>query len=167
MLSREEIFRKIIEDEAISAAVLKMSALYPKGADVSDVFPSYFRVSAALADKVNELGLTTTNVPPGAVGIAKLVPMVTMAMPGFHDGFTSHWGDEYLKMNGTPEVFFEEAGLEAREKGEAGEANYLHGLLVLDLVGDLIIQMAGTHLMVAAAVNIQQGLESTNGEFKA
>jgi len=166
MLSREEIIQKIIEDEAVTASLMELSRTHDMD-KLHVAFPHYFKACAALATVVNDMGLTTTNTPPDAVGVAKLLPLVTIGMPGFNDGFVSHWGDQYLKMTGVPEVFYEEAGHEARAKGEGGEPNYLHGLLVLDLIGDLIVQMAGTHLMMAAAFNMEKGLQAANGDFKA
>lgn len=166
MKTRNEIFEEILKDQSVTDAVLAISASFKGLEDTAIAFPHYYRVAAALSDVVNKLELTSKHAPQGAVGAAAMVPFVTIALPGFHDPFTAHWGDEYLKSQGIEEIFFEEEGLKARELGDAGDPNYLHGLLVISLVGDYLIQVAGTSLMMAAAMNIKQGLEET-GSFKA
>jgi len=158
MITRQEIFKEILEDQAVTDAVLAVSALFKGPEDARHVFPGYFRVAAALSDVVNRLDLPGENCPPEAVGAATLIPFITLGMPGLHEGFDAHWGDAYLTSQGVPEVFFEEEALKARELGEAGTPNYMHGLLVLGYIGDTFVQLAGTGLMVAAAVNLEDGL---------
>lgn len=158
MITRQEIFKEILEDQAVTDAVLATSAAFKDTEDARYAFPHYFRVAAALSDVVNRLDLPGKNSPPEATGAATLIPFITLGMPGLHEGFDAHWGDAYLTSQGVPEVFFEEEALKARESGEAGTPNYMHGLLVLAFIGDTFVQLAGTGLMVSAAVNIEEGL---------
>lgn len=163
MKTKEQVFEEILADQAITDAVLEVSRTFQ--GEWKNAFAPYFRTAAALADCITRMDLPGEHCAPGAEGIACLLPYITIGMPSLNDGFTSHWGDEYLRSKGVEEIFFEEAGLEARTKGEAGEPNYLYGLLILDTVGDIIVQLAGTHLMVAAAVNIDKGLTHTAGDM--
>lgn len=169
MLTRQEIIEAVLNNHAVTEAVLAASRVYHSDHDLQLIFPHYFRVAAALGDVINELDLPGKNAPEGTKGIAKFIPFIAIGMPGFSGGFTSHWGDQYLKSQGIDQMFFEEEGKKARDEGEAGNANYLHGILVIDLAGDLLVQMAGTSLMMAAAANIEQGLQEVKnaGSFKA
>lgn len=168
MLTRQEIIAAVLKDHNVTEAVLAASRVYHSDEDLPLIFPHYFRVAAALGDVINKLDLPGANAPEGTKGIAKFIPFVALGMPGFSGGFTSHWGDQYLLEQGVDPMFFEEAGKEARADGEAGKANYLHGILVIDLAGDLLVQMSGTSLMMAAAANIEQGLQEVKnaGSFK-
>lgn len=169
MLSREEIIDAVLKDHKVTEAVLAASRVYHDDKDLRLIFPHYFRVAAALGDVINKLDLPGANAPEGTQGISKFIPFVAIGMPGFSGGFTSHWGDQYLLEQGVSPMFFEEEGQKARAEGEAGNANYLHGILVIDLAGDLLVQMSGTSLMMAAAANINQGLQELqdSGDFKA
>ena len=169
MKSRQEIIEAILNNDRVTEAVLAASRAYTGDKDLHRIFPHYFRVAAALGDVINELDLPGANAPEGTKGIAKFIPFVAIGMPGFSGGFTSHWGDAFLLSEGIDPMFFEEAGKKAREDGESGQYNYLHGILVIDLAGDLLVQMSGTSLMMAAAANIQQGLQEVqnSGSFKA
>ncbi len=163
MKTQQEIIAAVLNDQAVTDAVLAISASYKSDADLPKIFPHYFRVSAALSDVINALDLSGVNAPESAKGISKFIPFVAIGMPGFSGGFTAHWGDGYLISQGEDPMFFEELGKEARAEGEAGNPNYLHGLLVVDLAGDLLVQMSGTSLMMAAAANIEKGLAEVKG----
>lgn len=164
MKTRDTIFKEILADQAVTDAVLAMSKSFKEG-DWSVSFAPYFRVCGALADCLNRMEIQKHG--PGEEGLLTLVPYVALGMPGFNQGFTSHWCDAYLgATDGTPEIFFEEAAFEARVKGEAGEPNYVHGLLMLDGVGDMIVQIAGMSLLVATAENLRESELLEAGDMK-
>lgn len=90
-------------------------------------------------------------------GYSKFIPFVAIGMPGRSAALAPHWGDGYLISQGEDPMFFEELGKEARAEGEAGNPNYLHGLLVVDLAGDLLVQMSGMSLMAGRGGEYREG----------
>lgn len=167
MKTRDQIFEEILKDQVVTDAVLECSRVFKDVEDIRWAFPHYFRVAAALGDVVNRLDLPGANAPESAEGIARVIPFITIGMPGMYDQFTAHWGDYFLIQNGVDQMFFEEEGIKARELGEAGEPNYLHGLLILDVIGNTFAQLAGTSLMIAAALNLDNGLAEVAGSSGA
>ncbi len=161
MKTRQEIFKEILADQAITDIVVGISAKFKTVEDLRHTFADYYRLCGTLSDHVNAMDLPGEHSPADVKGIGRLIPFITIGMPGLHTEFMAHWGDEFLAANGVDPLFFEEEGVKARDLGEAGEANYLHGLLVVSLIGDTFVQLAGTQLMVAAAVNLEQGLEES------
>lgn len=161
MLSREDIFEALLQDGDISDAMLELSGSYRAEKDLRHAFSPYYRLCAAISELVEKLDLVDKHAPPEAEGLGKLVPFVAMALPGFSKGFVEHWADEYLLSQATDPLFFNEAAQEAYEEGEAGKANYLHGLLVCAAVSDAMMQMMGAQLLVGAALNLDQGLENS------
>lgn len=165
MKTQQEILSEILKDQAVTAAVLGLSESFKNIDSVRLSFPHYFRVCAALGDVINALELSTVNAPPGADGLNRFIPFVALGMPAFGSQLIEHLGDAYLESQGIDKLFYDEVAAEARDKGEAGEPNYMHGLLVLDLVGGLLVEMCGVSLMVAVAQDIDESLPQSAGEF--
>lgn len=162
MISREDIFEALLQDDDITEALLELSAAYRKD-NLRAAFPAYYRVCAVVAEQVDKLDLPGKNSPPEAVGLGKLVPFVAMALPGFGQGFVEHWADAYMAEQGEEQIFYNEAAQEAWDRGEAGEANYIHGLLACAAVADSMMQMMGTQLLLAAAVNLEPVANGDSG----
>lgn len=163
MKTQQEILSEILKDQAVTEAMVALSASFKDVDNIQISFPYYFRVCAALSDVINTLGLPTENAPAGAEGINRLIPFVAIGMPCFGSQIVEHLGDAFLISEGVDQLFFEEAANEARLKGEGGEPNYMHGLLVLDLIGGLLVEMCGVSLMVATAQGITDSLPQGAG----
>lgn len=163
MKTQQEILSEILKDQAVTTAVLGLSESFKGMEEVRFSFPHYFRVCAALSDVINALELPTVNAPSGAEGVNRLIPFVALGMPAFGSHIAEQLGEAFLRSQGVDKLFYEEAAGEACDKGEAGEPNYLHGVIVLDLVGGLLVEMCGVSLMVAAARDIDESLPQGAG----
>lgn len=166
MISREEIFEALLGDNSITAALLELSAAYRKD-NLRAAFAPYYRLCAVLSEQVDKLDLPGVNSPPETAGLGKMVPFVAIALPGFGQGFVEHWADTYLAKQGEDPMFYNDAAQEAHDKGEAGEANYVHGLLACAAVADAMMQMMGAQLLMAAAVNLEPVANGDSGSAGA
>lgn len=156
MKTQEEIFEVILADQAVTDIVLEASRLNVKeGDDLQPLFPLYFRLCAALSECITRLDLSGEHAPDKAEGAAVYIPYITIGMPAFSDYMVTHWSAAYMKQQGIDKMFFNEEAEKQLLAGESGDANYLHGVLLLDVLGSTIVQLAGTSLMMAAAVNLQ------------
>ena len=159
MKTQEEIFDAILADQAITDIVLEASALNIKEDDVlQPLFPLYFRLCAALSECITRLDLSGEHAPDKTVGAGVYIPYVTIGMPAFSDYMVTHWSAAYMTQQGIDKMFFNEEAEKRILAGEGGEPNYLHGVLLLDVLGSTIVQLAGTSLMMAAAVNLNDVL---------
>ena len=68
---------------------------------------------------------------------------------------------------GEEPIFYNEAAQEAWDRGEAGEANYIHGLLACAAIADAMMQMMGAQLLMAAAVNLEPVANGDSGSAGA
>lgn len=161
MISREEIFEALLQDEDISDALLELSSCYKTESDLRFAFPAYYRLCAVVSEQVDKLDLPGKNSPPEAVGLGKMVPFVAIGLPGFNEGFLEHWADEYLTLQGHEPVFFNDVAAEAYAEGESGKPNYVHGLLVCGAVADAMMQMMGAQLLMGAALNMDASFEDS------
>jgi hypothetical protein len=166
MISREEIFEALLGDDNITEALLELSAAYRKD-NLRAAFAPYYRLCAVVSEQVDKLDLPGKNSPPEAVGLGKMVPFVAIALPGFGQGFVETWADSYLALQGEDLMFYNDVATEANEQGEAGEANYVHGLLACAAVADAMMQMMGAQLLMAAAVNLEPVANGDSGSAGA
>lgn len=166
MISREEIFEALLGDDNITEALMELSAAYRKD-NLRYAFAPYYRLCAVVSEQVDKLDLPGKNSPPEAVGLGKMVPFVAIALPGFGQGFVEHWADAYLAEQGEEPIFYNEAAQEALERGDGGEANYLHGLLACAAIADAMMQMMGAQLLMAAAVNLEPVANGDSGSAGA
>lgn len=156
MITREKIYESILADQNVTDAVVAVSASYVED-HVEKSIPAYFRVCAALSEVVTELDLMNHG-PEGLEGtMAQLAPYVVLGMPGVSDGVIAAWSEAYLKP--TTEDGYLESLRSAVAEGDAGKPNYVHGLMIMDTVADIIKGVAGTSLMVAAAVKMEENLD--------
>lgn len=167
MISREKIYETILADQNVTDAVIAASASYVKDKPEASI-PAYFRVCAALSEAITGLDLINHGPESVAGTIMVYTPYVVMGMPGFADGVVATWSEAYL--NPKSEEDYMETLRAAMEEGDSGKANYLHGLMVTDTIADILKGVAGTSLMVAAAVNmgddlLDEGFTSTFGEM--
>lgn len=146
-MKREDVLREIIGDDAITAAILALSKAHKKE-DLDVAMPEYFRLCAALGDLITRLKLSADCPEEYKNHLEAYMPYLTVGMPGFSKGFCEALCDQKFRMADISDEESKNILEESVVRGDAGEPNYIHGILIADTVGESLKRL---HVMVLGA----------------
>lgn len=144
-MERELIIDAMLKSENLVASILATSQSYvPLHLEAS--IPNYFTTCSEISKVILKLDLIN-NGPEGVQGtVFSLSPFVALALPGMAQGFVHHLCDGWLLNQGFSPDQFEEKVKAYSDAGDAGEPNFVHGVLVLDSIGVALGMILGTYM---------------------
>lgn len=148
-MTREEILSGIVKNEKITAAVLAVSKSHVENHPEKSM-AAYFSTCAALATHLDEIDIVMKGPEGTQDNVSCLIPFVSISMPGFSDGFVANWAEDYCLSVDVEDEKQEDYILSNTLEGDKGTPNYIHGLMIIDMIGTTLAGLGGMAMLLAS-----------------